>query len=72
MQSIAEEGLPVLERFVGGNQNVRLGFGLSTHAVIMESGRIKSEGSPQALLNDPQMARLYLGGTAGSSPSAES
>jgi branched-chain amino acid transport system ATP-binding protein len=53
-------------------QNVRLGFGLSTHAVVMESGRVKSEGSPQALLNDPQMARLYLGGTVGSSPSAGS
>jgi ABC-type branched-subunit amino acid transport system ATPase component len=44
-------------------QNVRLGFRVSTHGVIMESGRVRLEGEPRALLADPQMASLYLGGT---------
>jgi ABC-type branched-subunit amino acid transport system ATPase component len=44
-------------------QNVRLGFRISTHGVIMESGRVRLEGEPRALLADPQMASLYLGGT---------
>jgi ABC-type branched-subunit amino acid transport system ATPase component len=44
-------------------QNVRLGFKIATHGVIMESGRVHLEGEPGALLADPRMASLYLGGT---------
>jgi ABC-type branched-subunit amino acid transport system ATPase component len=44
-------------------QNVRLGFKISTHGVIMESGRVRIEGKPAALLDNPEMASLYLGGT---------
>jgi branched-chain amino acid transport system ATP-binding protein len=46
-------------------QNVRLGFKVSSHGVIMESGRVRLEGEPRALLADPQMSSLYLGGTIG-------
>jgi ABC-type branched-subunit amino acid transport system ATPase component len=46
-------------------QNVRLGFKVSSHGVIMESGRVRLEGEPRALLSDPQMSSLYLGGTIG-------
>jgi ABC-type branched-subunit amino acid transport system ATPase component len=44
-------------------QNVRLGFEIATHGVIMESGRVRLQGEPATLLNDPEMAGLYLGGT---------
>jgi ABC-type branched-subunit amino acid transport system ATPase component len=46
-------------------QNVRLGFTIATHGVIMESGRVRLEGEPRSLLNNPEMASLYLGGTIG-------
>jgi ABC-type branched-subunit amino acid transport system ATPase component len=43
-------------------QNVRLGFQIATHGVIMESGRIRLRGRPRDLLDNPEMADLYLGG----------
>ena len=43
-------------------QNVRLGFKMATHGVIMESGKIRLEGSPAELLDHPEIADLYLGG----------
>lgn len=44
-------------------QNVRLGFKIATHGVIMESGRIRLEGEPRSLLANPEMTALYLGGS---------
>ena len=44
-------------------QNVRLGLRIATHGVIMEGGRVRMEGEPSALLGNPEMASLYLGGT---------
>ena len=44
-------------------QNVKLGFKVATHGVIMEGGKVRREGEPSALLADPDMAALYLGGT---------
>jgi ABC-type branched-subunit amino acid transport system ATPase component len=44
-------------------QNVRLGFRIATHGVIMESGVVRLEGEPGALLGNPEMAALYLGGS---------
>jgi ABC-type branched-subunit amino acid transport system ATPase component len=43
-------------------QNVRLGFKMATHGVIMEGGRNRLEGSPAKLLDNPEIADLYLGG----------
>ena len=43
-------------------QNVRTGLGISTHGVVMESGRIRLEGSHDDILNNPQISHLYLGG----------
>jgi ABC-type branched-subunit amino acid transport system ATPase component len=43
-------------------QNVRLGFEIATHGVIMERGKVRLQGEPAALLNNPRMATLYLGG----------
>lgn len=44
-------------------QNVRTGLGISTHAVVMESGRVRLEGSHRDVLDNPEISRLYLGGT---------
>jgi ABC-type branched-subunit amino acid transport system ATPase component len=44
-------------------QNVRLGLGVATDAVVMESGKVRLTGSPHDVLNNPEIAELYLGGT---------
>lgn len=44
-------------------QNVRSGFSLSELGVVMESGCVRLQGEPHALLNNPEMSHLYLGGT---------
>jgi len=44
-------------------QNVRTGLGISTHGVVMESGRVRLEGTHAEILDNPQISHLYLGGT---------
>jgi ABC-type branched-subunit amino acid transport system ATPase component len=44
-------------------QNVRAGLGIATHGVVMESGQIRLEGTDKEILDNPQIGRLYLGGT---------
>jgi ABC-type branched-subunit amino acid transport system ATPase component len=44
-------------------QNVRTGLGLATHGVVMESGQIRLEGTHDELLGNPEISRLYLGGS---------
>jgi ABC-type branched-subunit amino acid transport system ATPase component len=44
-------------------QNVRLGFSIANHGVIMEGGKVRLEGEPRSLLEKPDMTSLYLGGT---------
>ncbi len=44
-------------------QNVRTGLGVSTRGVVMESGRVRLEGTHQEILDNPQVSHLYLGGT---------
>ncbi len=46
-------------------QNVRAGLGAATWAVVMESGRVRLAGPPQEVLDNPEIADLYLGGTIG-------
>jgi ABC-type branched-subunit amino acid transport system ATPase component len=45
-------------------QNARSGLGLASHGVVMESGRIRLQGPGSAVLNNPEIGRLYLGATA--------
>jgi branched-chain amino acid transport system ATP-binding protein len=45
-------------------QNARSGLGLATHGVVMESGRVRLQGPGPAVLNNPEIGRLYLGATA--------
>ncbi len=44
-------------------QNVRAGLAIATRGIVMESGRVRLEGSHQEILGNPQIAHLYLGGT---------
>lgn len=44
-------------------QNVRLGLGLATHGVVMEGGKVRLAGSADEVMNHPEIASLYLGGT---------
>jgi branched-chain amino acid transport system ATP-binding protein len=44
-------------------QNVRFGLRLATQGIVMESGRVLLEGPAQEVLNNPEMADLYFGGS---------
>lgn len=44
-------------------QNVRAGLGVATQGVVMESGRVRLEGTHKEILENPQIGHLYLGGT---------
>ncbi len=44
-------------------QNVRAGLGIATQGVVMESGRVLLMGTAEQILGNPQIGRLYLGGT---------
>jgi branched-chain amino acid transport system ATP-binding protein len=44
-------------------QNVRAGLAAATWAVVMESGKVRLSGRPREILDNPEIADLYLGGT---------
>jgi ABC-type branched-subunit amino acid transport system ATPase component len=44
-------------------QNVRAGLAIATQGVVMESGLVRLEGTHKEILENPQIGRLYLGGT---------
>jgi ABC-type branched-subunit amino acid transport system ATPase component len=54
----AEKTLLVVE------QNVRFGLRLATHGVVMESGRVLLAAGAKAVLENPEMADLFFGGSA--------
>jgi ABC-type branched-subunit amino acid transport system ATPase component len=43
-------------------QNVRIGLGVATHGVVMESGKVRLVGRAREVLDNPEIADLYLGG----------
>jgi ABC-type branched-subunit amino acid transport system ATPase component len=43
-------------------QNVRAGLSLATHAVVVESGTVRLQGPGREIVDNPEIARLYLGG----------
>ena len=44
-------------------QNARTGLRLADNGVVLESGRVRLEGSHEDILNNPEIGHLYLGGT---------
>lgn len=44
-------------------QNARTGLSLANNGIVLESGRVRLEGSHTDILNNPEIAHLYLGGT---------
>jgi branched-chain amino acid transport system ATP-binding protein len=44
-------------------QNARSGLRISTHGVVMESGRVRLTGAAHEILQNPEIGNLYLGGT---------
>ena len=44
-------------------QNVRVGLAVATHGVVMESGRVRLSGGSREILEHPEIADLYLGGS---------
>ncbi len=42
-------------------QNARAGLAIAHYGAVMEAGTVKLEGSGKSLLEDPEVARLYLG-----------
>lgn len=48
-------------------QQVRSGFAIATHGVVMESGTVRMTGVPQSLLANPEMSHLFFGGTLSAS-----
>jgi ABC-type branched-subunit amino acid transport system ATPase component len=49
-------------------QNVRFGLRLATEGIVMESGRVVMTGRADDVLNNPQMADLYFGGSVKKTP----
>jgi ABC-type branched-subunit amino acid transport system ATPase component len=49
-------------------QNVRFGLRMSTHGVVMESGRVLLQGTADSVLENPEMTDLFFGGTPTAAP----
>ena len=46
-------------------QNARAGLRLSSHGVVMESGRVRLSGTGREVLENPEIGALYLGAASG-------
>jgi ABC-type branched-subunit amino acid transport system ATPase component len=47
-------------------QNARTGLSLANNGIVLESGRVRLEGTHSEILNNPEIGHLYLGGTLSS------
>jgi branched-chain amino acid transport system ATP-binding protein len=52
-------------------QNARSGLAAADTGAVLESGRVRLVGPGRALLDDPEVARLYLGGGQTAEPGRE-
>ena len=46
-------------------QNARAGLRLSSHGVVLENGTVRLTGTGHEVLEHPEIAALYLGGSVG-------
>jgi branched-chain amino acid transport system ATP-binding protein len=60
ISALAQDGRTVLLV----EQNARSGLAVAHKAAVLEAGRVALTGTGQALLDDPEVARLYLGASA--------
>jgi ABC-type branched-subunit amino acid transport system ATPase component len=60
IREINEAGVPILMV----EQNARRALAMSHRAYVLDLGRNRFEGTGAALLQDPKVIDLYLGGTA--------
>ncbi len=44
-------------------QNARTGLSLADNGIVLESGKVRLEGTHTEILNNPEISHLYLGGT---------
>jgi ABC-type branched-subunit amino acid transport system ATPase component len=51
-------------------QNARAGLSIANHGIVMESGRVRLEGTHDEVLSNPEISRLYLGGAISDTPRA--
>jgi branched-chain amino acid transport system ATP-binding protein len=51
-------------------QNVRAGLSMATHAVVVESGHVRLQGTGAEVVDNPEIAQLYLGGGSTTAPVA--
>ncbi len=57
LRTLNTEGLTVLLV----EQNVNLAFALAARVYVLENGRVRTEGTPEALRKQPEIERIYLG-----------
>lgn len=51
-------------------QNARAGLSIADRGIVMESGRVRLEGSHAEVLSNPEISHLYLGGMISGTPGA--
>ena len=60
LQRLRDEGVSILMV----EQNARSALAISDRAIVLQTGRTRMVGTAAAILNDPQVARLFLGAEA--------